>query len=251
MKKQLLTLCITLAAAHQVIAEEYTIEASASAGNISFDGGDDIVEMGVGGTAYWSPVDTSGHVLGEAAFISRSSNISGEYFKFDSDSGDADGLIIGAEYYIPNSMYYVGLDYMRFDDGSDSDDVLLGTVGITPMEGLLVTTSYLEGDDYELNFAGKYVAPLNGDQALSLYGDIEREDDDVNYSIGADFYFNRFASAGIEYADVFSDDDRLRDLYKEITVKGEYFFTEKASLSAYYTAAEYSDVTGLQASFRF
>lgn len=249
MKKQLLVMTIGLAASGVALAEDYQVELEGGIDRIEVDGADDSInQYNFAARYYFAPVDTSGKPLAEAAFLNRASNIVGAISHASEDGNDVTGTMVGGEFYIPNTMFYVAADYVRLDGDFVDGDAWSVTGGITPIEGLRLTTTYVEDVDYDPNIAAKYVMLLNGDRALNLYGDVTVGDDDTFYTAGMDYYFTPKTSIGFVYEDATGD---ASDLAQEWGVNAKHFFTENAYGGVHYTTSDFADEVGFEVGMRF
>lgn len=240
MKIKKLSGALALSFASSISAADYSAEVLAAYQD--FDGEVDTIL--IGGEFHFSPVNTEGHPLAEAAFLERSNNISLSYGQSETDYVDIDSVVGEVEIYIPQAMLYIApyYTYSSYDageyfEGSDNDWGI--TAGLTPIEGFRVTTTWSDEVDYELNFDLKYVLELTDGHALNLeFGysqapdsedDFEESEDLVEAAI--DYYIDRTFSIGLELAD--ADETAYG-------VRSQKYFNENFSvLAAYYTGDDF------------
>ena len=242
MNNKVLGFAVAMSLSSSALAGSYQAQLSGGLGLVNVDGADNATILGVAGEAYFAPVDTSGKPLGEAAFLTRASNVDASLAFINSDDYDVSRSNIGVEVYIPNSIVYLGADYTRVDSDAADYSSWSITGGVTPIKGLLVTTTYVEDSGYDLNVAAKYVVPLSGDQAVSFFGSFV-DDDSNTIAAGFDFYFNRNFNLGLELVDSGSD--------TSYTFSGDYFFSESLFVGAYLTNDDVADEIGVDVGMRF
>lgn len=252
------------------LAATYQSEISAAYADI--DTNDDPEEgylVGLDGTYYFSPVDTSNHPLAEAAFIEKASNLyinlSNYEFKEDGDRLDIYRRSIGVDFYIPNTFFYLGAGVNEIKskytwpagEGTESskwDSAWFVKTGIAPVTGLLVWTEFTEDVDVsdEWNINGKYVIPLSGEQALNIEASYEKSDiayaeDTITGTI--DYYLDRNLSVGAGFvnASYNSDEDSTTDYF----VRGRNFFSDNISAELTYIDGDYESSLMLGGTIRF
>ncbi|MEN0037612.1 MAG: putative porin [Cellvibrio sp.] len=235
------------------------------------------------GVSYFQAVDTSRGPLAEAAFLRRASGVRLTYGRSETDSSfssnnyeiqseyKTDSGLLSIEYYIPNTIFYAGLgvvadktetvtkvtsagitDSSRDKDGWD----YLGTavLGVTPLDGWLVWTSFIEGQDVSdfWNIQSKYVWLLPAEQALNFQVSYAEADDDgfssSSYALGVDYYINKSVSIGTAYSATDADDVDTEDVY-ELRVRT--FFGDNVSAQASYSEADDDNYFRIGASYRF
>jgi len=240
MKNAVAIMCLGLSlGSAQVLAGSYQAEVNGELARVGVDEGSDGTLFAVGGEFHFSPVDTSNKPLAEAAFLNRSSNINAQIF--DNGGTDVAYTQLGGEVYIPNSIVYVGVDYTRWDIGGESDGRISITGGLTPMHGLLVTTTYVEDEGYDLNLSAKYVTNL-ADHAVSFNGSFINDDNNTLIA-GMDFYVSRATSLGFELVDTGAN--------TQYTLRGKHFFTPDAYVGAYFSDGDESNTFGVLGGLRF
>lgn len=261
MIKKLLCVGITaiaLSAAAQ--AETYRVELDAVGAkiNLDLDGIDDTTLWGARALYHFKAVDTTARPYAEAAFLAKSSNIWATHFRADEDFYDVETTAIGAEFFLLGGLFYVAGDAQRAsvntninvsanDDNNtnldDDDTTWSATVGITPIDGLLITTTYNEDVDYELNLAAKYVTALGGNQFIGLTASYYDDEDEDYYGIGADYYFNQRTSVGVGVDYDGEDSDP--------SIRAKHFFSPAFFVGASYIDSNYADVYSIEAGLRF
>jgi len=239
---KVISFCLASVLSTAVCAGSYQAEVNGTLGRVDVDGGGNQTVLGVGGEFFFAPVDTTGKPLAESAFLNKASGINAEIVTVNGDNSDVTNTSIGADIYIPSSIVFLGVDYTRTDADDWDDSTWSVTGGVTPIDGLLVTTTYVEDNGYDLNVAAKYVMQLGSNQWLNLVGGFT-DDDNNTYTAGADYYFTRASSVGFEVTDSGSS--------TTYTFRGKHFFQESWYVGGYYVSAEYSDAFGAEAGLRF
>lgn len=226
-----LTLCSTA-----VVANTYQLELNADYATVDNDAGDTDGFI-LSGEYFFAPVNTAGKPLAEAAFLQKASNVGVTY----KDDDGFTTVTADVEFYVPNSMFYVGASFISPEEGDDDFTV---TAGVTPVDGWLLTTTYTDSVDYELNLKSKYVAQLAGDTAINFEVGYEDGGDlpDDTVEAGLDYYFNHNVSLGL-----FTE-----SAAETLTgVRGRYFFNDQFSAEASYATVDDTDTIMLGASVRF
>lgn len=247
MRKLTLGILISLTASSAAFAGNYSVELNAGGSNTDYVYDSDDSEKYIGGSVYFAPVSTDGKPLAEAAFLNRASNIYGKISHVEDDFDDATVSELGVEIYLPNSIFYGAFDYKHAQlDGRDNDDQWSAKLGITPVEGLLLTTSFIEDVDYDPNITAKYVYSMPGGQAISFNG-MAYFADETLYSLGADYHVTPQTSFGFEYADVTDAPDSV----ETISLNAKHFFNESFYVAGKYTENDTADEFGLELGLRF
>lgn len=191
-------------------AHAYQAEVGGSAGFIDPDHGGSSGTYGVDGTYYFKPVQTRDAPLAEAAFLDRASNVNAHYKYSDIGNTDVHQYGIGAEYFVPNSNFYlngeIGREDIKRSYFNDNDTTLYSAeLGYFVTPNLLIAAGvkgydndYHDGADPTLR--AKYVAQLSEGRAINLeagaaFGDLDE------FNVGADYYFDRTLSVGVDYYD--------------------------------------------------
>lgn len=233
-----LTLCSTAA-----MANTYQAELGLVYGTIDTDAGDADV-TGINGKYFFNAVDTSNKPLAEAAFLQEAGSIRAAYGQIDADGDKIKTTAINIDYYFGDSIFYAGVGAISTDVFGEKNDTWSVTAGVTPVAGWLLTTTYIDDVDYELNLQSKYVKQLSGETAINFElgyaAGVDDADDTV--SAGLDYYFNRNVSLGA-----------FTSSAEETTtgVRGRYFFNEKVSAELSYQTVDSVDTILLGAAFRF
>jgi hypothetical protein len=246
MKLKMLVAACSLIASTMAFAESYQAEVNLAAQRIDNDGLDsDQKDYSLGGIYYFNAVSTDNLPLGEAAYLGKNSNVFAGVSHWPKQHGNPDFQLYtaGAEFFIPENFLYVKAGASRYDGAGESENDWFTSVGITPLDGLLITTDYFHDEGYDANIHAKYVTAI-GNQFINLEAGITDGDDDTEYEIGGDFYFDTTFSVGAEY----SDTDDFGEAYTLRTTK---FFTESLSGTLAYTDADEENSTLLGVAFRF
>ena len=225
---------------------EYVNNGAATADNLFI--ADNVSSLQIRGTYNFSAVDTTNKPLAEADFLGKHSFINASYSSIDPDGYDkTHSETIGVGFYIPNSIFYVSAQYRKIEDFNDT----IVSLGITPIDGLLITTSHSDEEDYTANIAAKYVVQLAGDTALNLEAsyvkgedaeDDFEEDEDDTIHVAADYYFNSRFSVGASFTD-YED--------SAYSIRSRYFYSEKVSFKAEAISADDENAFTLGAAIRF
>lgn len=238
-----LSAALALALSSTVAVADYRAEVGTTYTDL--DGAETIAFFG---EFHFKPVATASHPLAEAAFLERSNNVALAHSRTEIGPLDANATVAQVEIYIPQAMLYLAPSYTYVSskaNGSSSSENDWGvTVGLTPMEGFLVTTTYSDEADYELNLAAKYVLGLANDTAINMefgYADAPESGMSDTVSAAADYYFDRTFSVGIEVADA---EDTV------FGVRTRKFFTENFSAQASYLSGDDADQWMIGASLR-
>ncbi len=201
---------------------------------------------------HFKAVNTSHGPLAEAGYLSKSSNISISKTNDISDDLVVDSTSLSAEIYIPNSIFYlrVGYQTQELPNGVDLDDsTTIYYFGLTPVEGLLVTTKYIDDLDYETNLDAKYYMPLFADNSLVFRaGFVDVDGDGHSAYAGADYYFNQRTGIGFSYSNYdFSNYSNS----SSTEIHATHFFTETAYAGISFRDNDTQDVIALSGGFRF
>lgn len=209
---------------------------------------------GILGEWHFAPVETAGHPLAEAAFLERSGSLSVIHAISEFDWVDADATVFNLGYYIPNTMLFVGATHQRssVDAGnfsfSENDWGL--TFGVAPIEGLLISTEYMDEPGYNFNLTAKYLRKLAGDTAVNfdvsfIKGEEDElfgEDGEDQKSFAVDYYLNQKVSIGTVISHSYDTEFGLRT---------QAFFTDAFYVGAEYVTASSESVVTLVAGLRF
>ncbi len=245
MKKTSLAAAVALAlAAGQGIADPFQMEGGLA--YMDFDGDDSAI--GVDFTYHFDTVATSGHPLNEAAFLERSNNVNAQYVTFD--EADLDLINVGVEAYFED--IYAAAELSRADFGDTTNDIGL-RLGYMIDDGFRVHAGVDINDNADdtkdINLGLKYVNKMSGDTAVNVEFDltmVDDADDTIMYGLAGDYYFNRYGSIGLTYAD---DDNSATEA--TIGVRGKYFVTSMISVEASFTDNDGANTMGLRGALRF
>lgn len=216
-------------------ASSYRAEVDVSMYRFNFEefGNDSVYYLD--GTYYFSPVQTTGHPLAEAAFLERSSGVG------LSVSHDFESITAWGEFYFPSVKLFVAPMVHRIDDDWESDTELSLALGFNPFSGLVVGTVVTD-DGYDPNIFAKYTLPI-GSHFLGLQGGYEDYDDGDRLMLAADYYPNRRLSVGLGYVEVGDED--------AIMVRSRMFFTDRISANLSYFDYDWAQVIIAGLSVRF
>lgn len=197
--------------------------------------------FGVDGTYYFEPVSTDGVPLSEAAFLGRSSYLRAGVARaeWDHEKLDVFGARIG--YYLPDTIFYGELGYTYLDDVPGDRSQLSGALGIAPFDGLLITSSFDE-DGWDPNVRARYVGKFpNAHFFAATIDAYEETDDDLDFALGFDYYFDTTFSAGASLSE------------NSTQVRVEKFFTPRFSVGAHADIGDddLGDGFGARISWRF
>lgn len=256
------------------LSETYRTEISANYGETDSDyySGDNY-SVGLSGKLYFSPVDTAGLPLAEAAFLQKASSfsvsLSNSEYEYEGDNQDAYSRGANLTYFVPNSIFFVGAgitenkwtyhyrlnDESNFIKGStDWESRWNAAVGIAPIDGLQVWSDFYEHTDVSehWNLNAKYVKPLVGERAFGVevrYGEYN-ESDSHSINVSADYYFTHRFSVGAGVGQVWSDESDIED-QNTYNIHARHFLTENASVELSYSDYDYSTGWQLGGTVRF
>jgi len=254
---------LSLALAPLALADDYQWEVR---GGVSQFDSDVSRSDSYGGAAtfYLSPVETGNHPLAEAAFRERASSLTLSHDRADTTVNGNFGPGVDTSYentltratlayYSSRSPLYLSLSANRltdrhFDGNNRSRTRWSGALGVTPVEGLLISSNFYEGqeirDDWDLN--ARFVMPSRDFEAMAFQAGFDYSYGVQSASWSLDTYLDRTLSLGIGYARAINttDDGRL-------DLRARKFFTDRFSLSAYYSHHRRFDDYGLEVSLRF
>lgn len=232
------------------------------------DLGDDIKydSLFIRGAYYIKPVNDDKGPLAEAAFLDQSSNIFSVYSYSEIDAGgfsidgdDANAIEFGGNYIDQDSGLILGARYYNVNGpGSEEDfNSFLIAAGAYLTPSSTVIARFLKNDDNDdefdndsFNVGYKNLISTTDNKALNVevnlsYVDRERitnsfdtfDYDEIIFSIGGDYYFNRQASLGARIgflnADADNDDE---DTYN---LRAQYFFNNQAAVNLSFNKISY------------
>jgi hypothetical protein len=285
MKSKLLSTIIagfSLAAAPVAFSSAYQSEISATYSEIDLENSSsDLNNFTLGGTYYFSPVDTANRPLAEAAFLQKANNVylNGVYSRYkehdsgfnSSDKTTVYGRQIGADFYIPNSIFYLGAGitdvktkYQWKDNGvsssetDDWDSQWYIRAGITPIDGLQVWSEFYEDVDISdsWNINAKYVMPVGtAGQWLNLEASYEDSDwdngDAQTLFLAADYYLDSHLSVGGGVTHYAYDEDNFNSNENEYFIRANQYFTDNIGVNISYADGDYESRWELGATIRF
>lgn len=234
MIKNILGVAVALVVSNAAIAESYRTEITT--GITDNDGSDVSLDLGI--RYHFNEVDTSGKPLAEAAFLNKSSNVWAKTYNIAGDGDTVTGA--GVEFFLPDTIVYGAFNVLKDDD----DTRWSATAGVTPIDGLLVTTTYVEDVDYDLNLRAKYVTTLGNGQSINLEASGYDGEDNFDWSLAGDYYLTNNTSVGLELSDYSGGDTA-------VTVRGRHFFSHEFFAGASFTTVDDNDTIGLEAGLRF
>lgn len=255
-KRTLITAFLfSTAAAH---ASDYQFEVDGGYGATDSDYADR-ENITLRGTYYFNPVKTDGHVLGEAAFMERASNISLGAARTTYEQSDRPYTIYDQEYtsenytargewYLPGNLFYVAAGVTRYESSFGSENTWSASLGVTPVEGLLISSDFYEDQevDENWNLNAKYVTDgLGSTLAITSRYNYSDLGDDM-LTLGLDYYLDRTFSIGIERSEYLGGETP-----HNILLRTRKFVTDRWSLSAYYGDTDYAESFGISTSLRF
>ena len=267
MKKLGLTIGIlTLSTAS--FADTYQFELSGGLSKVNIDYGFGETELDdtiLTGQFLFSPVETGAKPLAEATYLAKANNIKLIHLMLDNDS-DTTYDIAQAEFYVPQTNLYIAPFYIysssEYDGEKESDNNYGFNIGFTPMEGMRLSTFWIDDIDYELNIDFKYVKQLDNNNAFNLQLAFAKAEDDEFYDqddyvgLEFDYFFNPTTSIGIEYHSTVSAKKVLTEGFlilgeDSIGIRAEKFFNDTWSMQANYYTSDDIDSWRLGISFRF
>lgn len=242
LKKLSLSIALAVAAAS---SQADTVVAEIGAGYSKYDvDGNSLNAINLYGTWFINTLTTDGLPLAEAAFLTKANSLTLTYDSIE--SGDVTTLTARGEFYIPSAYLYLAPYYSSVDfDGFGSENDWGVEIGVTPIDGLLISTTYSDEYDYELNLDAKYVTQLSGDTAINIelgYAKAGDGEGDDTFDLGADYFFDSTLSVGAAIID--SDETGY-------AIRTRKFFTQTVSAEASYITYDDLDIVNLELSMRF
>lgn len=188
---------------------------------------------GIGGIFHFSPVNTSGHPLAEAAFMERVGKVEvqagiGEIENDTGLDGDITRIVANVEYMRANSPIFIEalVDRMTVELNSPADgDMVTDSYGLGGgwfiEDGLRVGVAYMH-EEADVDITAPMVLDRTTDyDTFSINGKYLKE-------LGGGKAFNAEASINIvEY-----DDEIADGANRVISLAGDYYFNTKLSLGA-------------------
>ncbi|MBX2857383.1 MAG: putative porin [Cellvibrionaceae bacterium] len=241
MLKKVALLAALTAVAFPVSAENYKTEITGEFENVDANTSQQRLTAGV--RYHFLEVLAARRPYAEAAFLQRSSNVWATHTELDADNFDARVLNVGADFFVPESVFFVAGGVTRFESDDDDDTTWRVTGGVLPVDGLLVTTTYVENIDYDLNLDLKYVTRMFTGRYLNLTANYSNGDEDDNYGFGVDYYLDRATSFGVSAQ---SEGDN-----SSFGVRARHFFTPLAFGAASFSSGDEVDTIKIEGGFRF
>jgi len=209
MKKNLLISSMLAVASFGVLAQD-SFTSSLGAG---INKSDDVDQYGLSASYFFTPVDTTKGPLAEAVFLNRSNSITAGFnrseFDFAGSEFSANSWSLGGTLHVEGSDLFINAATTQLN-GFDSAGYSLG-LGYYLSDDWSVSASTGFDEDLEysnLSLSTKKLITLGGDTFLNLVASIDIPDQgDTSYSLGGDYYFNRYLSVGLQrsWADSFGD----------------------------------------------
>lgn len=253
--KALLLIC-AIGGAAGVEANPYQVELFADYEHIDSDQS----SFGANAQMYFAPVRVDNHVLAEAAFLNRASNLTVRYGKatlfYDGEQlGEGGELVdftntrLDVDWYGVTTGVYLAFSQEtyapedRYEDWPDYGD-WGAKVGFMPMPGILVYTDYQDEVGYKPNFSVKYVSNMTNGKAVNLEASYtDYGDDGRNFlQVGADIYLSRTFSVGGTISQ--QEDTRFG-------FRTQYFFSPTYYIGAFVSVDDDYEKLGVNAGMRF
>lgn len=242
MLKKIAWVSLFTIAAFSVSAENYKTEVTGEFA--SFDGDNFSSQRLTAGIRYhFLDVLTARRPYYEAAFLQRSSNVWATHSVRDEDTFDSSTLNVGADFFVPQSIFFVGGGVTRFESDDYDDTSWRVTGGILPVNGMLITTTYVEDVDYDLNLDLKYVKRMFTGRYINLTANYADGDEDDSYGLGLDYYVDRATSFGFAMQS-FNDGSSF-------TLRARHFFMPLAFAGASFSSGDDVDSIKVEGGFRF
>jgi hypothetical protein len=256
-------------------SDTYRSEINATYTDIDSDLGFDSYSLNLQGRYYFSPVDTTGLPLAEAAFLQKSSSVmialGKDEYEYEGDGYTSEEYTrsVNANYYIPDSIFFVGggvskrkvnfeysgdENYAGYEYSGKWKSRLNARIGIAPIDGLQIWSDFNESSDLSeyWNLNAKYVKPLDNQTAFAIethYAD-DRIFDMRSLLVNVDYYLTHRSSIGLGAAH-FMFDSNDRDDDSKYHARARHFFTEKTSIDLTYYSSDYSDSWMIGGTVRF
>ena len=227
MNKLILTTSLLTFASFSAFAQD-TFTSSVSG---AYTDSDNVDQYNVMGSYYFSPVSTRKGPLAEAVFLNRSNSINAGFNRSEVDfGGNSDSFNswrIGGTVHVEDSGLFLNAD-IAHANGSDSANYGLGAgYYLTKDWTVGINTNFDEDLEYRgISVNTKKLYDLGGDTYLNLSANISNPDGgSTGYAAGADYYFNKNLSIGVDrsWSGSFSDG--------ATSLSTNWFFTDTASVS--------------------
>ena len=241
MLKKVLLASLMGIAALSAAAENYKTEITGEFASTDADSSNQRLTAGV--RYHFLDVLASRRPYSEMAFLQRSSNVWANHSVTDDDTFDSSTLNVGADFFVPESPFFVSGGISRFESDDNDDTSWRVTGGVLPVAGMLITTTYFEDVDYDLNLDFKYVTRMFTGRYLNITANYTNGDEDDTYGAGLDYYFDRATSFGFALQSVNDG--------SSFTVRARHFFTPLAFGNVSFSSGEDLDVISVAGGFRF
>lgn len=189
----------------------------------------------INGSYFLSPVDNTVGPLEEAVFLNRANALRAGYRRSEFDLQDdsfssitSSSWNLGATYFLNNPDFFINIDIAHFSNftGPSSEGYTLGA-GYYLSNDWAVTIDARYDEDFEngtLTVATKKLIDLGDDSFLSL--NASATTGNINYVVGADYYFNKRFSFGLAHS-WFDDFDA-----DTTSINANWFITDAFSVNA-------------------
>jgi hypothetical protein len=196
-------------------AQDYQMELEAGYLDVNPDQGSGDSALDFSFTYFLDRVTTAGKPLAEAAFLSNASNLGIDYRTFD--DADVDTVGVRGEFWF--DQLYLSAGYETEDNAGTDTDTIGARVGWMLAPGFRIAGGVdhvdvdLPGADSrsDIVLEAKYVADLGGGAAFNLEGSVtfldDPIDDDEEFAIAGDYYFNPAFSVGAGLTMADNDDN--------------------------------------------
>jgi hypothetical protein len=232
MNKLALATTLLMASASFSVSADYQVEVTGDLSRVDRDFYDETV-MSIGGTYFFAPVVTDGIVLGEAAFLNKSSYAGAgfalaEYAGFDADALGVNGryVIPGKDFIIEGGLAFGDSDLIEVAAGVYLNDTTEVLVGIADTD-LFATDFYVKG---------KSIFSTNDGKEVGTSGRIGVVDGDFYLEGSGRLFLNRMMSVGAEMGIGFYEDTVIG-----LVATGEYFVNEQVGFDAKLGFADLSE----------
>jgi Putative general bacterial porin len=249
-----LSILLALAAAPvAALADDYRFEVQGSFDRSQDDYFGHAETTNLSGTWYFTRVSTNDVPLAEAAFLGRASSLSAILDHFDYFDLHLNAQAARVGYYLPGTMFYGSAGVRRTEHVSlfvlpstavrtEYDTSWFGEFGIAPLDGLLLTTSFQEGN-YNPNLTARYVGKLPNSHYYAGSVTIEdQEVGDTSYSLDFDYYLDHTLSVGLGYAN--------GNGAEGWELRAQKFFSDNWAVSASVSTDDFSDGYGVRVTWR-
>lgn len=186
---------------------------------------------GINGSHFLSTVDTTKGPLEEAVFLNRANALRASYGRSDSDfqgnSFSSNSWSLGGTYQVKDSGFFFDIDMAHINSTSQSTEGYTLGAGYYLSADWAVTIDTRFDKDFEygnLTVATKKLVDLGDDRFISFNASVTNEN--YNYNVGADYYFNKRLSVGFAY-NWYDDFD-----VDTTTVNANWFITDSVSVNA-------------------